>query len=1038
MIFRGFQRLQASSTAVRELELDDSQKAVLALPGDATAAVLGAPGTGKTTTLVELVADRVQRLGLSPDEIVVLAPTRQAASRLRDTLSLRLGVPTNGPMARTANSLAFRILSERAAANGDPEPPRLLTGSEQDTIISELLDGHEAEGTGPQWPESIPADVRRLRGFRTELRELIMRVSESGLLPAELSELGRLHGIPEWVAAGEFIAEYHEIVDSYRGDHLDSAELLAEASLVVRRGEALGGIRLVVVDDLQEATLSVVTLLRQLAGRGVPVIAFGDPDVATSAFRGAQASALGTLAARLGVEHAHTIVLEAAHRQGPALRELTAGITERIGTAAAGRQRLARPGAELGAQTSPVVAVQAASPALEFAEIARRLREHHLMHGVPWSRMAVIVRSGAQIPALSRALALAEVPTTSPVGGHALRDDPAASQLVRAANLATGRQPLTPELATELLLGPLGGLDGVGLRRVRLALRHEEVAGGGNRPADELLVEALDDAGRLATIDSGPARRAARLATLLAAARDLAAAGATIEELLWLIWERSGLAPLWFDQALGSGIVADEANRNLDGVVALFTSAKRYVERVPDRPASEYLADFLESEVPEDTLAPRSAGESVLVSTPNGTIGAEFEIVAVARLQESVWPNLRLRGSLLHPQRLAGLAAGIPESPVDERAQVLSDELRMFALAASRATRQVILSSTANEDEQPSPFTRLGPAPQTPDARHPLSLRGLVGSLRRRLVLTQSPEAAAALARLAAEGVPGADPRSWYGLTPPSTEAPLVDLSDPDAVVPVSPSRLETFEKSPLAWFIDSMAASPSGAAAGIGTLVHAVMEEAGTTPDADVSVEGLWAGIERRWEELRFDAPWLAERERRRTRQLALGLSEYLGDFEREGKVLLGSEGRFSITLGRAQLNGSIDRVEMTPEGAIVIVDLKTGRYVPSAAAVATHAQLGSYQLAVREGAIEAVPGDARSGGAKLVFVAGGIRGKSYRDVEQGAFDEEAMEVFRDRIADAVEGMAGARFEGVLNLGERDPHASWAHRIHLVAAVSA
>jgi RecB family exonuclease len=371
---------------------------------------------------------------------------------------------------------------------------------------------------------------------------------------------------------------------------------------------------------------------------------------------------------------------------------------------------------------------------------------------------------------------------------------------------------------------------------------------------------------------------------------------------------------------------------------------------------------------------------------------------------------------------------------------VLGDELRMFALAVSRARGQVILTATANDDEQPSPFLRLAGdlgTDDVDDGAHPLSLRGMVGRLRRRLVTNGSPDAAAALARLADAEVEGADPSSWYGLLEPSTTEPLVDLEDAEAVVRVSPSRLETFEKSPLAWFVDTMAASPSGLAAGIGTVVHAVMEEASTSEDRDLSVERLWQGVERRWGELAFESPWLEEKERRRTRTLTAGLSEYLRDFERAGGTLLGSEGAFELRIGRALVRGTIDRVERTPDGTVVIVDLKTGNRTPSAAEAAEHAQLGAYQLALEHGVIEEAE-RLPSGGAKLLFVAKGVRGKGYREFGQDRVDDEGLDRLRERVARAADGMAAASFAGVVDLGERDPHGKYEYRIHLVPAVSA
>ena len=120
MAIKGFER--AGAPVYTRHELDASQAAVLRLPEGESAAVLGAPGSGKTTVAVEAFAERVEVRGYSADQIMVLTQSRSGASRVRDVLALRLGTPTNGPLARTVNSLAFEIVTEAARAAGTPIP----------------------------------------------------------------------------------------------------------------------------------------------------------------------------------------------------------------------------------------------------------------------------------------------------------------------------------------------------------------------------------------------------------------------------------------------------------------------------------------------------------------------------------------------------------------------------------------------------------------------------------------------------------------------------------------------------------------------------------------------------------------------------------------------------------------------------------------------------------------------------------------------------------------------------------------------------
>ncbi|MDM4763513.1 PD-(D/E)XK nuclease family protein [Galbitalea sp. SE-J8] len=1063
--------------------LDPSQRAVLELADAASAVVLGAPGTGKTTTLVELVADRVLGRGLDPDTVLALAATRATATRLRDRLARRLGVPTNGPLARTAASLEFEVVAA-AAARAGLSAPRLVSGAEQDRDLAELLAGDLADGTGPSWPDELGAEVRSLASFRAELRDLLARATEYGIDPQRMRRLAAAHGRPEWAAAADFADEYRRVVTASRPDQLDGAELAQFAIAAVAdggAGERVDRLRLVVVDDLQEATASTVHLLRALAARGVAVVAFGDPDVASNAFRGGEPERVGRFGADLG---APTLLLDRDHRHGVELRGLVARVTARIGAAAAGTQRrvtaagggtdaapaVDRVGVRAGA-TAPVATIAAATPAREIAAIARELRIAHLERGVPWGELAVVVRSGSAADGIRRSLALAEVPTRAAASRRPLREHRAARALLDLVSVGVGREPLDAASATALLTGPFGGLDRLALRRLKLALRAEELAGGGTRTADALLVEALEDPARLATIDHRVGRRATRLAQTLAALRAAAGAGAgregaadaratgagaagpaSVEELLWLAWERSGLAEPWRQQALGAGLAAAEADDALDGIVAVFAAARDYVERVPAGSAVSFLRRVLEESVGDDTLAPASAVDAVVVTTPAGAVGLEVDTVVIAQLQEGVWPNLRLRGSMLGAADLVR-AATDPDAPVptiDERRAVLDDELRQFALAVSRARTRVVLSGVENDDTARSPLVAFAPADaEVVDVASaaPFTLRGAVGRMRRQLsspraTVAERAAAASGLAQLARAGVPGADPDDWHGLRSPSTDVPLYV---PGEDVPVSPSQLGRFEESPLDWFLGLVTDETMPAIVGLGTILHWAMETA-----TDPSVDGLLAAVESRWGELLFESPWLAERHRRMARTFATGIAGYLADAAASGAAVVGAEKRFELPVEipadgdeprveRAVIRGSIDRVERQGDGRVLIVDLKTGTPEPPKR-IPEHPQLSAYQLAYASGALDDVlaeHGEHSGGGARLLWVKERTRDRAYKTSDQEPFDAEAVERFRDRIRVAALGMAVAEYQGLIEPAGRGGAPGWSVLVHRVGQVS-
>ncbi|WP_230009673.1 UvrD-helicase domain-containing protein, partial [Microbacterium sp. Bi128] len=159
----------------------DQLAAVEVPPGSGPVLVPGAPGTGKSTVLVEAAVRRTLRDGLDPERMLILAPGRLAADTLRDRFTARLDRSLSTTPARTWASYAFDLI-RRAKAEGLlplPRQPKLLSGPEQDLIIKELLEGHALPGLELPWPEDLGAALQT-RGFRQEVRQLFDRIIESG------------------------------------------------------------------------------------------------------------------------------------------------------------------------------------------------------------------------------------------------------------------------------------------------------------------------------------------------------------------------------------------------------------------------------------------------------------------------------------------------------------------------------------------------------------------------------------------------------------------------------------------------------------------------------------------------------------------------------------------------------------------------------------------------------------------------------------------------------------------------------------------
>lgn len=1076
---------------------DPTQEAVLALDPARHARIVGAPGSGKTRVLIEAYARLLERPDWSEGDALVLAPDRLVASRVRGAIERRVRRALGGTPVRTTASLAFALLA-RAAATAGTAPPRLLTGNVQDEAIASVVSDALASGV-----ESVLApDVLISPQFRAELREFIRVLDDFDLDHAALRvSLERMRGAAgadahsdapsdEWIARwieGVGIADaVSERLAAERPDELGSSALLRAATHEVSRGAGVP--RLLLIDDAQELGEGQLALIAACAAAGSRVWAFGDPDLTTGAFRGERLRILGGVEAEFGRRRAaahgvagtaaplpeprpaggdgeQRVVLGRVHRHGEGVREFVRSLTTRIGSSGETAHRAAEAApirtsergdaARRGApEVDPVRFARAGGAAEQLGVIAHRMRSLRLGLGggepLGWGEMAVICRSRGEATRVARALAGHQVPTGVAAGGIVLREHQIVRELIRLLQHALGIAACEPGDVLRLAGGVIGGLDPVAVRRLRGALLLQErrtarAEGREARSIDALVLEAFAVPGTEPVVDSAGGRALRRLARIAAAGVAVRDAGGTPRETLWAVWDATGLSQRWQDAALeGRGVRADEAHRSLDAVLGLFFALQRHEENDSAQPIPDLLEDLLQSAVPEDTLASRSERESVTVTTPQGAIGREFAFVAVVGVQDGSWPNLRSRGSLLGTAALERWLGGGAATPPSRR-DTIHDELCLFAHSCARASRELLVVAIADEDHHPGPFFGFGRdhlCTGLPSSR--LTLRGATAAMRRRLTRDPGDEVAlGSLAALAEAQAAGAGPEEWYGVRAPSSESPLFADDDPDALVPVSPSQLESVEQCPLDWAIAALGGGSGSVQASLGTLVHHALERA----DGH-SAEELLELISAEWGKLPFDAKWESERAKRTAGRMAAGLAAYLAEFDASERSLLGRESGFSIPLATAELRGMADRLERLerPGGTeITVLDLKTGRTPATKAEAEHHVQLQAYQLGVVRGAFRTGTGDqaagvdpAVSGGARLLYVhPDATKGAAFVERVQQPIDAEAQDALVSRVEAAASVMASGAFTARVEHHCTDPHRPGNCRLHVIQAVS-
>ncbi|GGU08606.1 ATP-dependent helicase [Actinomadura welshii] len=1030
--------------------------------------VLAGPGTGKTTTIVEAVVDRIENRGADPERVLVLTFSRKAAGELRERITGRLHRTTRTPLALTFHSYAYALLRRDAVLNEEPAP-RLLSGPEQLLEVRRLLEGELADGAR-DWPERLRAALAT-RGFAEELRDFSLRAAERQYYAEDLVALGRMRGRDDWPAIGGFIERYADRfaldpVPTYDYGELIhmAAAMLADEEVRIRERNAYD---VVFVDEYQDTDPAQEALLHHLAGEGRDLVVVGDPDQSIYGFRGADVRGIQEFPNRfltLDGDPAPVVALRTCRRMGPEILAASRRIARRLpaGTAGAAEHRALHPVEELedgevraasvrggdppgppdevraasvrgGDPPGPpdeVRAVIADSESQESALVADELRRAHLLDGVPWSRMAVLVRSAVrQVPVLRRALAQAGVPVVVAGDEVPLIGEPAVRPFLILLRAALKKDYLDEVVAEDLLTGPLGRADALAMRRLKRALRDLEELSGGQRPLGELLIAAVNDPRELVLVHERVRAPAERVAHLIEVARRSAHDGGTAEDVLWAVWKESGQADVLLEQSAKGGTRGAAADRDLDAVVALFDHAARFVDRLPQAGPELFVDNIASQEIAGDTLAEQAPqGEAVRILTAHRSKGLEWDVVVVAGVQEGVWPDLRLRGSLLGVEEMVEHAAGSEAdgevvAGASMAAKMLDEERRLFYVAVTRARRRLVVTAVGGDDteERPSRFlNELLPGAiersQLDERTRWLSLSALVADLRSAVADPSRPEplrraAAAHLARLARAGVRGARPENWYAITALSDDGPAFAGDEP---ITISPSQVETFTTCGLRWLLASAVGAQEGGPneySTMGKVVHAVAEMAGT--DDGVDEVHVAQRLDEIWNDLEFRSSWYSEKQRE---QAARMVDKFLSWHRDNPNEVVALEESFKVDLGRVVIKGRIDRAERDEQGRAVIIDVKTSSTAVPKDDLARHPQLGVYQYAVMLGAFER-HGLIEPGGAKLVQVGKAAFAAKAREQAQPPPADDADPEWPKKLIELVAtGMAGDVFQARAN----------------------
>jgi DNA helicase II / ATP-dependent DNA helicase PcrA len=976
--------------------LNRSQRAAVTHPGGPLIVVAGA-GTGKTRTLTCRFAWLVEQ-GASPDEILGLTFSSQAAAEMRERLEALIQAPYEELHVSTFHGFCSRLLQDEALEAGLDPFFSTVTPADRLALLLDRIDEltirhHEIRGNPAPLLASFVSRIDRLKDEMVSADDYGAYADRLAAECAEGDDAARASAARE-VEFGRVYADHDRLLADCGA--LDFGDLILRAFKLLHekphvRERVAKRFRHVLVDEYQDTNFAQGLLLRLLVEEHRNVTVVGDDDQAIYRFRGASQKNLRDFERELG--DATVVRLERNYRSGRRILEAAEAVVKptpgriekRLQGSAGGDVRFWRCRSER-AQAQAVA-----------AEAERLVAQK----GVPASEVCVLVRS---------------VKNEGAVVGAALEERAVPYRLTGSAAYFQ-RAEVRDVLAWLRLLADPDDSGAVvrAMSRPPIELRSVDVA----RLTQLARRRKLDMPSAAAAALEGPQLSPEGRERVLAFLRIYRSACSAFEDrrpdmfVLRLI-ERIGLRR---QQIFATQADTVERLRNIAKLSELATEYMRREPQATPRDFTRYLAAVAESGLREEEASAPPGSPAVRVMTMHAAKGLEFDHVFVLGLSATRMPGAwRRRGDEV-PDEL--LKESLPEAGGREAHE--GEMRRLLHVAMTRARKGLVLAwaETAGEGAtpRPSPFYEearaalgaeeevheeelFGPAEGLHSTFRIMRdelldtvarVGGRLGEMRLDTYLDLDQAVArylelikvAALIERTREGQPIAEVLPWLneilaqGATPEQREvlaasalddwlrdaerdmarrpAAAENGSEPslDPFIPrrgqglmLSASDIDTYRICPLKYKFARVFRIPQEPTIHqrFGIVLHQVLERFHTSGGG--SLEELMELFEASWRRAGFGD---SDDERQFRQRAVAALERYWREDHESDSEPVWFERSFAFRLGPHLLRGRVDRVDRRPDGSYELIDYKTGK-AKTESELREDVQLSLYQMGARE----------------------------------------------------------------------------------------
>jgi DNA helicase II / ATP-dependent DNA helicase PcrA len=436
----------------RDFERDDSQLEAATFTGK-PALINAGPGTGKTATLIRRIEHLLQELNAKPESLLVLTFSNEAADEVSERIAAKFGegVAANITVS-TFHGFGVSLLWQHGQFVDVDANAYILDEAAQQELVTGILGQVEC---GKLLNIKRPAETVR------ELVRHINHVKNYHLLtPDALDTI-----IADWLpteneqAKAQAIREFPALLRAYEEEkskrkRLDFADLIALPIQILKDEEAVQlalrqRYQWIMVDEYQDVSRSVATLLRLLCGEENPPWVVGDKRQSIFRFLGAAPENLdefendfpGAERFELNINRRSCPEVVRAANQLAALME-----TPNTGLLETDSRWLAATTNPTALTNAPVAVAIADSDRAEYEGIAQQIK-NWLAEDIPAREIVVLARRNIDVRKIVLALGQADVKA---VTSGLVTAEGAAGDLANIATYADRPATAIPRLAYTL------------------------------------------------------------------------------------------------------------------------------------------------------------------------------------------------------------------------------------------------------------------------------------------------------------------------------------------------------------------------------------------------------------------------------------------------------------------------------------------------------------------------------------------------------------------------------------------------------------